>query len=74
MLAALALALLAPAASLAGEDRSGRSGDNAAQAINEKAGSSVFDFAFSIRRVAGDVVPLGQTTVRASSSTRACLK
>jgi len=56
ILAALALALLAPAASLAGEDRSGRSGDNAAQAINEKAGSSVFDFAFSIRRVAGDVV------------------
>lgn len=56
ILAALALALLAPAASLAGEDRSGRSGDNAAQAMNEKAGSSVFDFAFSIRRVAGDVV------------------
>ena len=56
ILAALALALLAPAASLAGEDRSGRGGDNSAEAINEKDGSSVFDFAFSIRRVAGDVV------------------
>jgi putative peptide zinc metalloprotease protein len=34
----------------------GSSGDNAAIAINTKSGSSLFKFAFSIRKVAGDVV------------------
>jgi putative peptide zinc metalloprotease protein len=59
LLAALALAVAAPAASLAEDgdgDGSGRGGDNLAQAVNEEDGSSVFDFAFSIRRVAGEVV------------------
>lgn len=59
VLAALALAVAAPAASLADDgdgDGSGRGGDNLAQAVNEEDGSSVFDFAFSIRRVAGEVV------------------
>ncbi len=51
LLAALALAVAAPAASLAedgGGDESGGGGDNLAQAVNEEDGSSVFDFAFSI--------------------------
>lgn len=52
LLAALiALAGIAPGAALA------QSGDtNAAQAVNTEDGSSLFDFAFDIRRVAGDTV------------------
>jgi putative peptide zinc metalloprotease protein len=47
----IALGGLAPAAALA------QSGDtNAAQAVNTEDGSSLFDFAFKIRRVAGDTV------------------
>lgn len=55
-LAALALALAAPGAARGDGENEGRSQDNAAIAINTKDGSSVFRLAFSIRRVAGDVV------------------
>lgn len=50
----LALGAVAPAAAGA---QSGDAGDtNAAQAVNTEDGSSLFDFAFDIRRVAGDTV------------------
>jgi putative peptide zinc metalloprotease protein len=48
LLAALTLALAAPAAFA--------SGDSTAAAVNEKDGSTLFDFAFSIRRAGGEVV------------------
>ncbi len=57
-LAAAAFALAQPGAARAdGDDEpEGRPQDNAAIAINTKDGSSLFRLAFSIRRVAGDVV------------------
>jgi putative peptide zinc metalloprotease protein len=54
LLALIALMLGVPGVAHAGDD--GRSGDNAAIAINKKNGSSLFKFAFSLRRVLGDVV------------------
>jgi putative peptide zinc metalloprotease protein len=48
-------------------DDGGRSGDNAAIAINTKSGSSLFKFAFSIREVAGDVVDQTNTAVAYAS-------
>jgi putative peptide zinc metalloprotease protein len=56
LLLAAALAGVSPAAAWAEESDDGGSADNAAVAINTKDGKSIFDFAFSIRRVAGDVV------------------
>jgi putative peptide zinc metalloprotease protein len=52
----VALALAQPA--LAGDDDGddGRSGDNSAVAVNKRDGASLFKLAFSIRRVAGDIV------------------
>ncbi len=54
LLALLSLALWAPG--LAHAEDGGNGGDNAAVAINTKDGSSLFKFAFSIRKVLGDVV------------------
>jgi hypothetical protein len=48
-------------------DDGGRSGDNAAIAINTKSGSSLFRFAFSIRKVAGEVVDQTNAAVAYSS-------
>lgn len=55
-LAAVALALAAPGGARGDDENEGRPQDNAAIAINTKDGSSLFRLAFSIRRVAGDVV------------------
>lgn len=62
---ALAVAAVSPATAWAeGDDDDGNgSGDNAALAINTEDGASIFDFAFSIRRVAGDVVDETNTAV-----------
>jgi putative peptide zinc metalloprotease protein len=53
-----ALLLAAPGSALADDhdEDEGRSGDTHAIAINTKDGSSLFKFAFAIKRVAGDVV------------------
>ncbi len=45
--------------------------DNAAVAINEEDGSSIFEFAFDVRKVAGDVVD-EQNTAVAYSSCESC--
>lgn len=67
-LALLALMLGLPGVAHAEE---GRSGDNAAVAINKKNGSSLFKFAFSLRRVLGDVVD-NQNAAVAYASCESC--
>jgi hypothetical protein len=62
LLLALAVAGVAPAAAWA-EDGDESGDDNAAIAINTQNGASIFDFAFSIRRVASDVVDQTNTAV-----------
>jgi putative peptide zinc metalloprotease protein len=65
---ALATGLARPDGARADDgDDGGRSGDNAAIAINTKSGSSLFKFAFSIRQVAGDVVDQTNAAVAYSS-------
>lgn len=54
LLALLTLALGLPGVAQAGD--AGKAGDNTAIAINKKNGSSLFKFAFWIKRVLGDVV------------------
>jgi putative peptide zinc metalloprotease protein len=56
-----------PLAHADGDEGGGSSGDNVAVAINTKSGSSVFKFAFSIRKVAGDVVDETNAAVAYSS-------
>jgi putative peptide zinc metalloprotease protein len=56
LLAALLLALPGPAFAGGDDDDEGRGGDTNAIAINTKDGSSLFKFAFAIKRVAGEVV------------------
>lgn len=66
LLLALAMAGVSPAAAWAeddDDDGNRSSKDNAAVAINTKDDSSIFKFAFSIRRVAGDVVDETNTAV-----------
>jgi putative peptide zinc metalloprotease protein len=64
LLLALAMAAVAsPAAWAEDDDDDNGRHDNAAVAINTKDGSSIFKFAFTIRRVAGDVVDETNTAV-----------
>jgi hypothetical protein len=63
---ALGTGFARPELAHADDDDGGRSGDNAAIAINTKSGSSLFKFAFSIRKVAGEVVD--ETNVAVSFS------
>ena len=66
------IALLAAVALLGlglGAPSSARAGDNAAIAINTKDGASIFKFAFSIRKVASDVVDQTNAAVAYSSCT-----
>jgi putative peptide zinc metalloprotease protein len=64
----LGAALVRPPLAHADDDEGGgSSGDNVAVAINTKSGSSVFRFAFSIRKVAGDVVDETNAAVAFSS-------
>jgi hypothetical protein len=56
LLIALLVALGAPAGAFADDDDEGRSGDNAAIAINRKDDSSRFRFAYDLQRESGDVV------------------
>jgi putative peptide zinc metalloprotease protein len=65
LLVALAFALGAPGHARA--DEGVPSGDNAAVAVNTKDGSSLFKLAFSLRRVAGDVVDNENAAVAYSS-------
>jgi putative peptide zinc metalloprotease protein len=68
LLVALATGFARPDFARADEDDDGgRSGDNAAIAINTKSGSSLFKFAFSIRQVAGDVVDHTNAAIAYSS-------
>ena len=71
LLAALALAAGFPGHARADDDDNGRRGDNAAIAINTKDGSSLFKFAFSLRKVAGDVVD-NQNAAVAYASCESC--
>ena len=66
LLAAFAGAIL-PGTYAFGQDESGAGGDNAAVAVNQEDGSSLFDLAFSVRRVAGDVVDQQNVAVAYSS-------
>ena len=64
LLLALAVAGVSPTPAWAQEDDDNDSGgDNAAVAINTEDGASIFEFAFSIRRVAGEVVDETNTAV-----------
>jgi putative peptide zinc metalloprotease protein len=63
----LGAALVRPPLAHADDEGGGSSGDNVAVAINTKSGSSVFKFAFSIRKVAGDVVDETNAAVAYSS-------
>jgi len=63
ILAALALFGAVPAGAMAGEDGGQGKGDNSATAINTEDGSSVFELAFAIRSVTGDVVDQTNTAV-----------
>jgi hypothetical protein len=56
LLLALLLALLLPLAAPGQARAEDGGGDNAAVAINTKDGSSLFKFAFSIKKVLGEVV------------------
>ena len=68
LLTLLALLLGLPGVAAAGDDHGRRQGgDNAAIAINKKNGSSLFKFAFAIRRVLGDVVDNENAAVAYSS-------
>ena len=67
LLVALATGFARPDLARADDDEGGRSGDNAAIAINTKSGSSLFKFAFSIRQVAGDVVDQTNAAIAYSS-------
>jgi putative peptide zinc metalloprotease protein len=68
LLALLALLLGLPGVAQAGgDDDGGQSGDNAAIAINTKDGSSLFKFAFSLKKVLGDVVDNENAAVAYSS-------
>lgn len=62
VLLALAAALAAP-----GDAAAHAGGDNAAVAINTKDGSSLFEFAFSIKKVTGDVVDNSNSAVAYAS-------
>ena len=68
--AALVLATPPPAGAEPG-DGGTKKDDNTAVAINEEDGSTVLDFAFSIRRVAGDVVE-NQNAAVALASCESC--
>jgi hypothetical protein len=71
LLVALATGFARPDLARADEDDAGgRSGENAAIAINTKSGSSLFKFAFSIRQVAGDVVDQTNAAIAYSSCER----
>ena len=70
LLVALAVAVGLPGQARAHEDGAGRSGDNAAIAINTKDGSSLFKFAFSLRKVAGDIVDNQNAAVAYASCER----
>ncbi len=64
LLFALAMAGVSPAAAWAEDDDDDNGAkDNAAVAINTEDGASIFEFAFSIRRVAGEVVDETNTAV-----------
>ena len=67
LVVALATGFARPDLAIAQDDDEGSSGDNAAIAINTKSGSSIFKFAFSIRKVAGDVVDNTNAAVAYSS-------
>jgi hypothetical protein len=63
----LALAFGAPGAARADDNGGTRNGDNIVQAINTKDGSSLFKFAFSLRKVTGDVVDNTNAAIAYSS-------
>jgi hypothetical protein len=63
----LALALGAPGIARADDDGSPRKDDNIVQAINTKSGSSLFKFAFSLRKVTGNVVDNTNAAIAYSS-------
>jgi putative peptide zinc metalloprotease protein len=71
LLAALFFGVAQPGVARAEDGGEGRSGDNAAVAINTKDGSSLFRLAFSIRRVAGEVVD-NQNIAFAYASCESC--
>ena len=56
LLAALVLGASAGALPAIADGDDGRSGDNAAVAVNTKDGSSLFDFAFDVVRISDDVI------------------
>jgi Mn-dependent DtxR family transcriptional regulator len=64
---ALALALGGPGLARAGDNGSSRTDDNIVQAINTKSGSSLFKFAFSLRKVTGNVVDNTNAAIAYSS-------
>jgi putative peptide zinc metalloprotease protein len=68
---ALALAVAFASATPVDEAFAGERGDNTAVAVNEEDGSTVLDFAFSIRRVAGEVVD-NQNAAVALASCESC--
>ena len=65
------LTLLLAAGFAAGQPAEARADDNTAIAINTKDGSALFKFAFSIKRVAGDVVD-NQNAAVAVASCESC--
>jgi putative peptide zinc metalloprotease protein len=69
LLALVALQLFGPGAVQQARADDGSKGDNAAVAINTKDGSSLFRFAFSIEKVASDVVDNENAAVAYSSCT-----
>ncbi|MDX6663199.1 MAG: putative peptide zinc metalloprotease protein [Solirubrobacterales bacterium] len=67
LLALVVVSLLALGGGAAAAGLASASGDNAAVAVNTTDNSSVFDFAFSIRQVSGDVVDQQNAAVAYSS-------
>jgi hypothetical protein len=67
LLLAVALALGGPGAAHADDGEGQRPGDNIVQAINTKDGSSLFKFAFSLRKVTGEVVDNTNAAIAYSS-------
>lgn len=66
LLITLAVALGAPGGASA-DDGDGRDGNNIAEAVNTKDGSSLFKFAFQLRKVSGEVVDNGNAAIAYSS-------
>ena len=71
LLAVVVAVLVLAAAAPVDDAEAGQGGDNTAAAINTEDGSTVFDFTFSIRRLAGDVVE-NQNAAVALASCESC--